>query len=266
MSLSNDFVTVGDIAKINGNPTSYRVTSTSNDTILIGSIENSNGGLILNFDSRNQRWISKDIINPINITFVSKGDRQLVDTSHRRTRKGFPRQYMIDVDLYILNRLGEIYHGLYEIHVGYQNDTENETEAKWYQDYGADVQGDEDEFYIDVNEEFIQNIQPLLNQPIPFQTVVLMLDDVIEFIDPRDQERFPNAELIQSRPYIEVDMDNNTVILWAKEKGSDLTIEDILFGSKGLMVDVYRTIDGYKIKSMDENMLVLELDIDNWST
>ena len=47
----------------------------------------------------------------------------------------------------------------------------------------------------------------------------------------------------------------------------NITIDDILFATRALAWDSSRTIDsGYKILSVDENVLVLEPQMDNWST
>ncbi len=272
MSSSNDFVTVGDIAQIHGNPASYRVISISDGTILIGSTENINDRLILKFDSRTQKWSSDDINSESIITFESKNKlTPPTDAiSSRKTRKGFSRgsgqeMFLIE-DLYILNQLGKMYHEEFEIHKNYKLIILDEIDAKWYEDYGARVKKDnKDTFVIYTTEEFVHNVQPLLTRPVPFDNVILM-EDGIDFVDPQDQEKFPNSELIKSRPYIKIDKELNAVILSIDEKGSDLTIDDILFGSKGLMFEEYRDIYSYTIKSSNENTLVLELDIDNYRT
>ena len=191
-------------------------------------------------------------------------------TSHMGARKGFPLQNLVEKfveeDLYILNRLGNVYSGRDEIHAGYEKEINNETDAEWYQAYGADVDKENTDFYINITEEFVQNVQSLLNQPIPFKRVVITLEQenlsseqVILFTESKYFGRFPNTELIRSRPYIKVDWIDFDIILAADKKESELTIEDILFGSKGLMIDPNRTIDGYKIKSFDDDTLVLEV-------
>jgi hypothetical protein len=60
-------------------------------------------------------------------------------------------------------------------------------------------------------------------------------------------------------PFMEIHLDRNI-------KGEDLTFEDILFATRGLCVDHTRTINSYKKLKKTNNTLILEPDIDNYST
>ncbi len=163
----------------------------------------------------------------------------------------------LEENLYILNQLVKIYAPT--VWVGYIKYISNHDDARWYADYGAEVEDDdEDEFIITTTEEFVQNIQPLLDTPVTFENIILRWNHV----NTHDKKLHPS--LIRKRSYIKADIDSNTIILSATEKGSDLIIDDILFGSKGLMIDIYQNIDSYTIKSSDDDTLVLELDISDF--
>lgn len=59
----------------------------------------------------------------------------------------------------------------------------------------------------------------------------------------------------------------NEVHLSAKDKGTFLTIDDILFASRALMADDTRTIDGgYKLLGYENDTLILNTIIDNYSS
>ena len=46
-------------------------------------------------------------------------------------------------------------------------------------DYGADVEDyDGNGFIINITEEFVQNVQPLLDTPVPFENIILRWNDV----------------------------------------------------------------------------------------
>lgn len=70
-----------------------------------------------------------------------------------------------------------------------------------------------------------------------------------------------------SRNYINVKIPFMKVEVSSEEKGCSLTINDILFATRGLMCDDTRTIDeGYVILKESEDILKLEPKIDNWSS
>jgi len=72
-----------------------------------------------------------------------------------------------------------------------------------------------------------------------------------------------------TRKYITVDNDNPfwEVSIDANKKGSPITIDDVLFATRALMVDHTRTINGgYKVVQETNDTLILEPDIDNFSS
>jgi hypothetical protein len=71
---------------------------------------------------------------------------------------------------------------------------------------------------------------------------------------------------LDTRPYITVKNRYMEVHISAKEKGSLITLDDILFASRALCADWSRVIDEYKILSDDNSILVLVPTIDNFST
>jgi len=73
-------------------------------------------------------------------------------------------------------------------------------------------------------------------------------------------------EPIQTRPYITVVNPFMEVKLEVKKKGKPLTLDDVLFASRALMIDSGRTVFKYFIISENVNELVLKPDIDNFST
>jgi hypothetical protein len=74
---------------------------------------------------------------------------------------------------------------------------------------------------------------------------------------------------IRSRSYIKIDIMYEKITISSKEKGSPLTIEDILFATRGMCLDGDRYLvnmdyGGYKIKErMGNSLLVLEPEIEN---
>jgi hypothetical protein len=78
--------------------------------------------------------------------------------------------------------------------------------------------------------------------------------------------RTDKLPLVSSIPYIEVITPFMEVKVSADIKGSPLTVNDILFATRPLMVDGTRNIFKYDIISENEQELVLEPDIDNFST
>jgi hypothetical protein len=75
---------------------------------------------------------------------------------------------------------------------------------------------------------------------------------------------------LRSRSYIKVNIKYEKITISAKEKGSPLTIEDVLFATKGMCLDGNRYVvdadqGGYKIKGrMGNSLFVLEPGIENY--
>ena len=74
---------------------------------------------------------------------------------------------------------------------------------------------------------------------------------------------------INSRPYITINNKYQKITISSREKGSPITIEDVLFATRGVCLDQYRVVadmdqDGYKLKErMGNSLLVLEPGIEN---
>ena len=68
--------------------------------------------------------------------------------------------------------------------------------------------------------------------------------------------------------YITIDDPFEQVTVRSNLKGTMMTINDILFASRGLMADDTRTVDSYEIVSVseDKKTLIIKANIDNWST
>ena len=72
---------------------------------------------------------------------------------------------------------------------------------------------------------------------------------------------------LNTRKYIHVDKPFVQVTVSAEKKGAPLTLDDILFATRALMLDDTRTVDsGYKILNETPTVLTLEPELDNWST
>lgn len=74
---------------------------------------------------------------------------------------------------------------------------------------------------------------------------------------------------INTKKYINIIKPFETVIVDSKIKGSDLTIDDVLFATRALAGDPWRSVGmekGYKILEDTNDVLVLEETIDNWSS
>ncbi len=171
-------------------------------------------------------------------------------------RKGFflgnKTQQFAEENLYILNELAKVYKP--EIYKGYLRFITNFHVAKMYMDYGAEVGGgDGGGFMITITKKFIKKVQPLLDTPVPFENIILRCKDIT----------YGNGS-VSGRPFFRADGDSNTVTLSATTKGSDILINNIIFESKGLVIDQYQTIDSYTMISSDDDTLVLELNISNF--
>lgn len=72
---------------------------------------------------------------------------------------------------------------------------------------------------------------------------------------------------LKSRAYIKINKPFMEVEVSAAEKGIPLTIDDILFATRALMWDDCRSVDGgYTILSKSNDILIIEPNIDNWSS
>ncbi len=71
---------------------------------------------------------------------------------------------------------------------------------------------------------------------------------------------------LNTRNYIKVTDPYMSVQISSKDKGSPITIDDILFATRALCCDETRTINKYKLIEKTKDTLVIEPKIDNWSS
>lgn len=107
--------------------------------------------------------------------------------------------------------------------------------------------------------------ETLLNEfniTVPYKLVV------IKFNDPTYWNTTPTDEWYQMKDYMSVVNKFMEVHVSAEKKGTDITLEDILYATRGLAKDDTRPMNngpGYKILEEDDDKLVIEPDIDNIS-
>jgi len=131
----------------------------------------------------------------------------------------------------------------------------------------------------DINIIYYKNHLNHLSQiHIPFQKVVIKFSENTWYRTPskwynkytnmwwKDKLQ-PHLPPLNTCKYIKIEEPFMTVSVSAETKGSKLTIGDVLFATRGLMVDPTRTVDGgYKMLSYHDDCLVIEPSIDNFST
>jgi hypothetical protein len=165
--------------------------------------------------------------------------------------------------LSILNKLGPLYHSYFGLH--------------------PDEDGEHINYEQD-DETIIYNYKELINESlteVPFDTIIIMYDESIWTEKPYEWYNEPSKwwkgyleylkpfvlPYLNTCKYINIIDPFMKVSINKNDKGSPLTINDILFATRALMNDDCRSIDqGYKILKMSESTLVLVPEIDNWST
>jgi len=140
-----------------------------------------------------------------------------------------------------LNRMGPKYHSFFGLDFGYEEDSKIEIE---YDTVKIMFEGRARDYWFRMPDEDWynkHNFNPYNNgQGLP---------------------------TLNTRPYIMVINRYMEVHISKKQKGSPITLDDILFASRGLCMDHSRVIDEYKILSDDNSStLVLVPTIDNFST
>ena len=79
-------------------------------------------------------------------------------------------------------------------------------------------------------------------------------------------EKYKILDKINSKHYIEIIKPFMEIHLHSDIKNDKLTLDDILFATRGLCGDETRTIESYKILKQTRDILTLEPDIDNYSS
>ena len=157
-----------------------------------------------------------------------------------------------------LNLLGNLYHSGY----GFYPENNN---GKKYNTF--------DDTYYDL-EECCKS----LNLETDYSKIILKLDDEwTEFPEEwyNSDEYYNEVNKIKFRQllpklntknYIKILSKFTKIEIDASIKQSKITIDDILFASRGLCADHTRNIESFKVLKCKNNILTLALDIDNWST
>ena len=159
----------------------------------------------------------------------------------------------------ILNLLGPIYHSYFGLHP-------------------------EKDGYVEIEKDKLIPYSKVLessNVVIPFSKIVLKYskDTWIEkpdnwfnkpskwWIDYNNHLKPYALPYLNTRKYIKIDKPFMQITVSEEKKGSKLTIDDVLFATRGLMADDTRIVDGgYKILKVTKDTLTIEPKIDNWST
>lgn len=177
-----------------------------------------------------------------------------------------------------LSKLGPLYHSYFGFNNHCQIYVDTEEEAIWYQDnLEADYQQQSEEYMVfwpDSKSLILEANNSLFQESL--KRVIIKYQKNTWYQKPKEnwfnhQSRWFDLSLnrlpyLKSRSYIKVIDPYMKVKVSAKKKGSPLTIEDILFATRALMSDETRTIDSYKVLKQDDTILVLEPQIDNFST
>jgi len=195
----------------------------------------------------------------------------------------------------VLNKLGPLYHSYFGIrvaengstdHSGCDMETIKEAIENEYPVYNLDT--DEDlEIICDFDDRAdycimypYDDLIQELDSFIPYRTVIIKNGNTIWNTKPdhwynKKTTRFTNYKgNLRSLPYlntlnyITIDDPFEQVTVKSKLKGTLLTINDVLFATRGLMADETRTVDSYEIVSVseDKKTLIVKANIDNWST
>ena len=135
-------------------------------------------------------------------------------------------------------------------------------------DHVEDCEDDGYHFIYDIDTLF-----RLSQQTVPFDKVTIKyLDDtwfgdLKKWYNRTSQNQKDLPPMKSRKEYIKIVEPFMEVTICAARKGRAITLEDILFATRGLMVDKTRNIDGgYKLLSQKNNHLVIEPDVDNYFT
>lgn len=205
------------------------------------------------------------------------------------------KEYM----MFLLNHLAQGYHSGFgfsdrghdiDIH-GYLND---ENFRNLIRDDSEFRGGERDEYLdeLDENHNCISMIKTVVFYPallkekakltIPYHTVILKYEEDEWMRKPKEWYNLPPTwwtgdkfkdkilPYLNTKPYININDPFMKITISSDDKGSDLTIDDILFATIGMASDSTRCIlmhdEEYKILSDQNGILTLEPNMDNWST
>lgn len=184
-----------------------------------------------------------------------------------------------------LNAIGPLYHstlGIYPKHVDTDNKngtcelvTNDDHIVDWYQMYCDSVEDYDEECGESTLSIAFFSVYNHLHHVVPYKSIIIKYQSseqwktLPEFWYNRTSEWWAKAPVdvqkyilpfLNSRSYITVFQSFMEVHLSAEQKGSMLTIDDILFATRALLIDDCRVIDGgYKLISVSGNeTLILE--------
>ncbi len=204
--------------------------------------------------------------------------------------------------LYHLNKLGQLYHSYFGFHPEescdyisqecYYTDSEMEYNelVKYFNDEHSifDVEGnhitDVNDIKMDAEYAIEYDYNEILNESrtiVDYNEVVIKYKENTWYGKLREWYNEPRKNLVtpseylkpyilpylNTRSYITIVEPFMKVVVSKEKKGTYLNIDDILFATRALMIDETRTVNGgYTILSETEETLVVEPDIDNYST
>lgn len=207
-------------------------------------------------------------------------------------KKTESRYFLTFKDLSALNMLGQTYHSAF----GYTTDPILDDNEPYHWDMFSDM------FYVDEEEKYVVPTYPNLikrtceeytlrhklivlrafPKKCEFDFTPLTKTNKLCFYGKSDIAKywyeFPSVTFttrdktctllppLSSRSYIHVTDLFLEITINSEEKGSPITIDDVLFASRGLCWDDTRGINCFNVLSDNGSRLVLMPDIDNWST
>lgn len=208
-----------------------------------------------------------------------------------------------NLTLKILNKLGPLYHSYFGLHpeeksneIEHFINIKNKHDKEILKEYNSDnkikiisEKTNEEIGLTDirVNNSYLiifdyEELKPELLNSVPYDEIILKYSDDYWTRVPREWYNEPSKwwtnyipylkdyvlPFLESRDYIIVEKPFYKIKISKEKKGSALTIDDILFATRGLMADDTRTVNnGYKIiEEIPNKILKLEPMLDNWST
>lgn len=192
-------------------------------------------------------------------------------------------EYMstLEYQLFLLNTLGRMYHTGFGLnddsrYLELYIDKYNGDLCEFIEQYADDE--DEDEGMAYFHDYILKRLTTMI---IPFSIVIIKYQRDAWYSKPDEwynkksiwwkDDKFQNRLLpfLNTRPYITVVEHAMQVSISVEKKGSSITIDDILFATRALAADDIRTVvegTGYRIISINDNILTLEPNMDNFST
>lgn len=164
-----------------------------------------------------------------------------------------------------LNKLGP----LYSAHWGFSNSYDENTKTFIKEIYSDDLND-----FIEVSYQYSEIIE-LSNTDIQYSKIIVKFENPEWkygkpekwYNKPIDRSGNDDVlECLNTRSYINVINPFSEIEISSLTKGSAITIDDVLFACRGLCLDGYRCYDSFKILHANQDLLVLEPEIDNFST